>query len=112
GCRRRNRVNRRRSTRLRRRQPYSISMKACAPLILALVAVSCASAHKPYFATAHLNRLHDFVRMQPYVVTVDSLTGAVPLHDGGAVDSPELAISRAVLHTNPRIEPMNALYLA
>jgi soluble lytic murein transglycosylase-like protein len=87
-------------------------MKAFAPLILALVAVSCASAHGPFFATARLNRLPDFVRMQPTILAVEPLAGAALLRDGGPVTSPELAIARAVLRTNPRVTPMTALHLA
>jgi soluble lytic murein transglycosylase-like protein len=87
-------------------------MKAFAPLILALVAVSCAHSHGRFFATARLNRLPDFVRMQPYTIADEPLAGAAPLHDGGAAGFPELAITRAVLHTNPRVDPMTALHLA
>jgi soluble lytic murein transglycosylase-like protein len=50
--------------------------------------------------------------MQPYMVAVEALAGAVPLHDGGPVAAPELAITRAILHTNPRIDPITALDLA
>jgi soluble lytic murein transglycosylase-like protein len=46
------------------------------------------------------------------MVAVEPLAGAALLHDGGAVDAPELAITRAVLHTNPRIDPITALHLA
>jgi soluble lytic murein transglycosylase-like protein len=43
---------------------------------------------------------------------VDALSGAVLLRDGGPVAQPELAIARAVLHTNPRIAQIWALLLA
>lgn len=38
--------------------------------------------------------------------------GAVLLRDGGTVAAPELAITRAILHTNPRILPTAALFFA
>jgi peptidoglycan DL-endopeptidase CwlO len=50
--------------------------------------------------------------MRPYAISVDPLLGAALLHDGGPAALPELAIVRAVLHTNPRIEPVAALQLA
>ena len=50
--------------------------------------------------------------MQPRIINAEPLAGAAPLHDGGAVPLPELAIARAVLHTNPRIDPITALHLA
>ncbi|MBV8373559.1 MAG: lytic transglycosylase domain-containing protein [Candidatus Eremiobacteraeota bacterium] len=48
----------------------------------------------------------------PFPPHVDALAGAVLLRDGGAVREPELAISRAVLRTNPRIAQTAALLLA
>ena len=41
-----------------------------------------------------------------------ALKGAMLLHDGGPVGAPELAITRAILHTNSRIVPANALFFA
>jgi soluble lytic murein transglycosylase-like protein len=43
---------------------------------------------------------------------VDALKGAMPIRDGPPVNSPELALARAILHTNPRIEQADALLLA
>lgn len=43
---------------------------------------------------------------------VDALKGAVLFRDGPPVDAPELALARAVLHTNPRIAQAAALLLA
>jgi soluble lytic murein transglycosylase-like protein len=48
----------------------------------------------------------------PGVPDVDALKGAVLIRDGPAVRSPELALARAILHTNPRIEAADALLLA
>ncbi|HEY3676028.1 MAG TPA: lytic transglycosylase domain-containing protein [Candidatus Tumulicola sp.] len=50
--------------------------------------------------------------MQPSSIAFEPLAGAAPLHDGGALRFPELAIARAVLHTNPRVDPTTALHLA
>lgn len=43
---------------------------------------------------------------------VDPLAGAALLHDGPPVRRPALAIARAILHTNHRIAPLDALDLA
>jgi soluble lytic murein transglycosylase-like protein len=48
----------------------------------------------------------------PEPPNVDALKGAVLLRDGPLVGSPELALTRAILHTNPRIEQADALLLA
>lgn len=40
------------------------------------------------------------------------LYGARLLYDGGATQSPTLAVTRLVLHTNPRIGPIDALRLS
>lgn len=42
----------------------------------------------------------------------DGIYGARPLYDAGALASPALAITRAILHTNLRIEPVAALAFA
>jgi soluble lytic murein transglycosylase-like protein len=43
---------------------------------------------------------------------VDALKGAMPIRDGPPVNAPELALARAILHANPRIEQADALLLA
>jgi soluble lytic murein transglycosylase-like protein len=48
----------------------------------------------------------------PSPADVDALKGAVLIRDGGAVTQPELAIARAILRTNPRIVPTDALLFA
>jgi soluble lytic murein transglycosylase-like protein len=48
----------------------------------------------------------------PPVGDVDALKGAMPIRDGPRVAKPELAIARAILRTNPRINQANALLLA
>lgn len=48
----------------------------------------------------------------PSPADVDALRGAVLIRDGNRVDGPELAIARAILHTNPRITAAAAFVLA
>ncbi|HEY2475627.1 MAG TPA: lytic transglycosylase domain-containing protein [Candidatus Cybelea sp.] len=48
----------------------------------------------------------------PAPADVDALAGAVLLRDGGRVDAPELAITRAILRTNPRLLQAYALAFA
>lgn len=43
---------------------------------------------------------------------VDAIKGAVLFRDGPPVSQPEVAIARAILHTNPRIAQAQALLLA
>jgi soluble lytic murein transglycosylase-like protein len=43
---------------------------------------------------------------------VDALIGVRPIADGAPVAAPELAIARAILHTNPRITAIGSLVLA
>ena len=43
---------------------------------------------------------------------VDALIGDRPLQDGGRLRSPQLAIARAILRTNPRITAVGSLALA
>jgi soluble lytic murein transglycosylase-like protein len=50
--------------------------------------------------------------MRPNTISFEPLKGAAPLRDGGPTTFAELAIARAVLHTNSRIEPVEALHLA
>jgi soluble lytic murein transglycosylase-like protein len=48
----------------------------------------------------------------PATPDVDAIKGAMPIRDGAPVQSSELALARAILHTNPRIEQADALLLA
>jgi soluble lytic murein transglycosylase-like protein len=59
-----------------------------------------------------LTRALNFVLSWPESPNVDALKGAMPIRDGPPVSSPELALARAILHTNPRIEQADALLLA
>ena len=59
-----------------------------------------------------LSRALNFVLSWPAPPGVDAMKGAVLLRDGPPVESPELALTRAILHTNPRIAQTGALFLA
>ena len=61
---------------------------------------------------ARLQRALNMVLSWPAPADVDALAGAVLLRDGGLVNTPELAITRAILRTNPRLAPAYALAFA
>jgi soluble lytic murein transglycosylase-like protein len=63
-------------------------------------------------ATVQLNRVLNIALSWPSPARVDAVKGAVLLRDGPAVETPELAIARAILRTNPRILPADALLFA
>ena len=70
---------------------------------------------RPHVRTAelpHVTRALNIALSWPSPPNVDALSGAVLIRDGGPVSQPELAIARAVLHTNPRIAQIWALFLA
>lgn len=48
----------------------------------------------------------------PATANVDALKGAVIFRDGPPVRSPEIAVTRAILHTNPRVVQTEAALLA
>jgi soluble lytic murein transglycosylase-like protein len=78
---------------------------------------SCAAANlgresHRFVAPPQLHATLNAVLSRPSAPDVDSLTGAMLVRDGGRVAQPELAIARAILHTNPRIEQAYALLLA
>ena len=68
-------------------------------------------AHARY-VPPRLARARDVALSRPAPSYVDAVAGAVPLHDGPPVERPELAIARAILHTNPRLDQAYALLLA
>ncbi|HEV2643961.1 MAG TPA: lytic transglycosylase domain-containing protein [Candidatus Elarobacter sp.] len=59
-----------------------------------------------------LDRIRNAVLTWPSSPDVHAVKGAVLIRDGPAVAWPELAIARAILHTNPRISAVAALLLA
>ena len=59
-----------------------------------------------------LDRAHNVSLSWPSPPRVDALIGARLFEDGPAVSYPEIAITRAILRTNPRVEPVFALVLA
>jgi soluble lytic murein transglycosylase-like protein len=65
-----------------------------------------------FVTPAELTRALNIVLSWPSPSGVDALKGAVLLRDGAPVAQPELAITRAVLHTNPRLLAAEALLLA
>ncbi len=86
-------------------------------MILALLLGSCSAlgsgpSRAPSGAPARLRRTANAVLTWPPPPKVDALAGAVLVRDGGPVAQPELAIARAILHTNPRIAAPYALLLA
>ncbi len=85
---------------------------------LAIVTLCACTSSTIYHRTGHgdaparLDRALNLVLSWPSPANVDALKGAVLLRDGPAVTQPEVAIARAILHTNPRIEQAAALLLA
>jgi soluble lytic murein transglycosylase-like protein len=63
-------------------------------------------------APVQLGRALNIVLSWPSPTQFDALKGAVLLRDGAPVAQPELAVTRAILHTNPRIVAADALLLA
>ncbi|MEO6835596.1 MAG: transglycosylase SLT domain-containing protein [Candidatus Tumulicola sp.] len=86
-------------------------------MILALLLSGCTAENvtptrAPFAALPQLDRARNAVLSWPLPPNVDALAGAMPLRDGRPVAQPELAIARAILHTNPRIAQTYALLLA
>jgi soluble lytic murein transglycosylase-like protein len=69
-------------------------------------------ARENFVAPAQLQRTRNVALSWPSPSYVDALKGAMLVRDGAPVAAPELAIARAVLHTNPRIAATLALLLA
>ena len=89
-------------------------MRSFVFLILALSLGSCnAIAPRPVrFVAPRLDRAQNMALSRPVPSGADALAGAVLLHDGPPVERPELAITRAILRTNARIDQAYALLLA
>jgi soluble lytic murein transglycosylase-like protein len=68
--------------------------------------------HVPFAEMPRVRRLLNIALSWPLPPNVDALAGAVLLRDGGKIAPPELAITRAILRTNPRISQTAALMLA
>lgn len=60
----------------------------------------------------HLARALNIALSWPSPAQVDALRGAVLIRDGPKVEGPELAITRAILRTNPRLTQAAALLFA
>lgn len=86
----------------------------CVAVAFALTACSAPLHHtrERFVAPAQLSRTLNIALSWPLPSGVDALKGAVLLRDGAPVSRPELAIARAVLHTNPRLVAAEALLLS
>lgn len=86
----------------------------CAAVLLVLAACSVPPHHtrERFVTPVRLTRALNDTLSWPSASGVDALKGAVLLADGAPVTQPELAIARAVLHTNPRLIASEALLLA
>jgi soluble lytic murein transglycosylase-like protein len=88
------------------------------PPVALLVALLCGCASGPRHARAHavapaqLRRAFNIALSWPSPSRIDALKGAVLLRDGPPAPEPEIAITRAILHDNPRIAQSPALLLA
>lgn len=60
----------------------------------------------------HLARALNIALSWPSPADVDALKGAVLIRDGPSLSQPELAITRAILRTNPRLVQADALLFA
>lgn len=93
-------------------------MKAVIKSIAAAVSLGSCNYHTTYHAhLAHtapvrLNRVLNAALSWPAPAGVDAIKGAVVIRDGPRVAPPELAIARAILHTNPRMLAAPALIFA
>lgn len=67
---------------------------------------------KPNVSLPELTRTLNTALTWPAPAPIDALAGARVLLDGPRVSYPEIAIARAILHTNSRMAPAEALFLA
>lgn len=86
-------------------------------LAVLLVLCACSFNHSHhtrgrFVAPAQLTRALNIALSWPAPSRVDALKGAVLFRDGAPVAQPELAIARAIMHTNPRLDAAEALLLA
>lgn len=93
-------------------------MRAVIKSILAAISFCSCTFHTiyhtkaPIVAPVHLSRALNIVLSWPSPSDVDAVKGAILVRDGPAVTTPELAIARAILRTNPRIVAADALLFA
>lgn len=83
-------------------------------ILLALCASAACSAQAPEQAntTVYIPVVKDAALSWHAPGYANALFGARPLYDGPPTGSRVLAITRAVLHTNPRLSPVDALRLS
>jgi soluble lytic murein transglycosylase-like protein len=84
----------------------------CTVLLCRCFPVQPQHARGRFVSTPRLARARNLVLMWPNDAPVSALRGAMLFADGSPVAQPELAIARAILHTNPRIAQSEALLLA
>jgi soluble lytic murein transglycosylase-like protein len=91
-----------------------IPRKAYVTVVLVLTSCSAQPQHtrERYVTPAQMPRALNIALSWPWPSGVDAVKGAVLIRDGPPVAQPEIAIARAVLHTNPRLVAAEALLLA
>lgn len=93
-------------------------MRALTKSIVAAISLCSCTVHTIYHtnarlsASVHLARGLNIVLSWPSPADVDAVKGAMLVRDGPVVSRPELAIARAILRTNPRIDAGAALLFA
>lgn len=90
-------------------------MRAITKYVAAAISLCSCTTHTIYHtnahvsASVHLTRALNIALSWPSPADVDALRGAILIRDGPKVDTPELAIARAILRTNARVTPAAAL---
>jgi soluble lytic murein transglycosylase-like protein len=93
-------------------------MKAVIKSIAAAVSLGSCNHHTTYHThlarsePVRLNRVLNIALSWPVPAAVDAIKGAVVIRDGPRVVPSDLAIARAILHTNPRMLAAPALIFA
>lgn len=93
-------------------------MRAVIKSILAATSLSSCAVPTTYHVqphhsiSVHLARARNIALSWPSPADVDALKGAMLIRDGPALSQPDLAITRAILRTNPRLVQADALLFA
>jgi soluble lytic murein transglycosylase-like protein len=96
----------------RRGQPALRVPRACIYLTLCVGVACSAPVPERVNTTVYIPAVVNRVLSWHAPGYAEELFGARLLYDGPLTNSPTLAVTRAVLHTNPRISPIDALRLA
>lgn len=88
--------------------------RALLPYILCTGVVACSAppATQPQNTTVYIPVVVNSALSWHAPAYADALFGARLLYDGGVTSSPTIAVTRAVLHTNAHLSPVDALRLA